>query len=104
MMQPASLLPETRLVHLSDIHFGAEDREALEAVEKFCSHVKPDAVIIAGDITQRGRRSEFEAHRAEWEAVARQGDHELANHTAHHRGAVGDERVGEERETRRENP
>jgi hypothetical protein len=37
------------------------------------------------------RRSEFEAHRAEWEAVARQGDHELANHTAHHRGAVGDD-------------
>jgi hypothetical protein len=37
------------------------------------------------------RRSEFEAHRAEWEAVARQGDHELANHTAHHRGAFGDD-------------
>jgi len=37
------------------------------------------------------RRSEFEAHRAEWEAVARQGDHELANHSAHHRGAVGDD-------------
>lgn len=37
------------------------------------------------------RRSAFEAHRAEWEAVARQGDHELANHSAHHRGAVGDD-------------
>jgi hypothetical protein len=37
------------------------------------------------------RRSEFEAHRAEWETVARQGDHELANHSAHHRGAVGDD-------------
>jgi len=37
------------------------------------------------------RRSAFEAQRAEWEAVARQGDHELANHTAHHRGAVGDD-------------
>lgn len=37
------------------------------------------------------RRSPFEMHRAEWEAVARQGDHELANHTAHHRGAVGDD-------------
>jgi hypothetical protein len=37
------------------------------------------------------RRSAFEAHRGEWEAVARQGDHELANHSAHHRGAVGDD-------------
>lgn len=37
------------------------------------------------------RRSAFEAQRAEWEAVARQGDHELANHSAHHRGAVGDD-------------
>lgn len=37
------------------------------------------------------RRSDFHDHFAEWAAVARQGDHELANHTAHHRGAIGDE-------------
>lgn len=37
------------------------------------------------------RRSAFETQRAEWEAVARKGDHELANHSAHHRGAVGDD-------------
>lgn len=37
------------------------------------------------------RRSAFESQRAEWEAVARQGDHEFANHSAHHRGAVGDD-------------
>jgi hypothetical protein len=36
------------------------------------------------------RRSAFQIHRAEWEAVARSGDHELANHSAHHRGATGD--------------
>lgn len=36
-------------------------------------------------------RSAFLEHLAEWEAVARQGDHELANHSAHHRGAKGDE-------------
>lgn len=36
------------------------------------------------------RRSEFQSHRAEWEAVARQGDQEFANHSAHHRGAAGD--------------
>ena len=53
-----------RLLHLSDVHFGAEDLEALNAVEDFASHIKPDAVIIAGDITQSGRRREFEAARA----------------------------------------
>lgn len=36
------------------------------------------------------RRSAFQERLAEWEAVARQGDHELANHSAHHRGAKGD--------------
>lgn len=39
----------------------------------------------------RRRRSEFELHQGEWAAVARQGDQELANHTAHHRGARGDD-------------
>jgi hypothetical protein len=37
------------------------------------------------------RRSDFEMHRAEWEAVARSGAHEFANHTAHHRGATSDD-------------
>ncbi len=37
------------------------------------------------------RRSDFEDHRAEWEACARQGDQEFANHSLHHRGAIGDE-------------
>lgn len=53
-----------RLLHLSDVHFGAEDAEALAQVEKFVTHIKPEAVIIAGDITQSGRRREFEAARA----------------------------------------
>jgi hypothetical protein len=37
------------------------------------------------------RTSDFDRQRAEWAAVAARGVHELANHTAHHRGAVGDE-------------
>jgi hypothetical protein len=36
------------------------------------------------------RRSPFENHRAEWEAVAKRGRHEFANHTLHHRGAKND--------------
>ncbi len=33
----------------------------------------------------------FETQHAEWEVVMKQGDMELANHSAHHRGAKGDE-------------
>ncbi|MFV2069558.1 MAG: polysaccharide deacetylase family protein, partial [Pirellulales bacterium] len=41
-------------------------------------------------------RSAYQAHRAEWEAVARQGDQEFANHTLHHRGAADDEEMDRE--------
>lgn len=37
------------------------------------------------------RRSDFAAHQIEWETVGRQGEHEFANHSAHHRGGFGDE-------------
>lgn len=38
------------------------------------------------------RRSySFEKERAGWEAMIKEGNHELANHSAHHRGAKGDE-------------
>jgi 3',5'-cyclic AMP phosphodiesterase CpdA len=78
-----------RLVHLSDVHFGHEDKAALEQVADFTNHVKPDAVILAGDITQRGRKSEFEAAR-EWlwslkfPVIAAPGNHDtpLTNMTA----------------------
>ena len=53
-----------KLLHLSDLHFGAEDVEALRAVQTFAEKIVPDAVVIAGDITQSGRRHEFEAARA----------------------------------------
>jgi len=37
------------------------------------------------------KRSAFEEHRNEWEACARRGDQEFANHTLHHSGALDDE-------------
>ncbi len=43
-----------KLVHLSDVHFGREDREALEQVADFTSRVKPDAVILAGTSPRKG--------------------------------------------------
>lgn len=42
------------------------------------------------------RRSAFQARLADWKALAERRDHELANHTAHHRGAGNDEEMDAE--------
>lgn len=73
--------PTARLLHLSDIHFGRENREALEAVATFAARIRPDAVIVAGDLTQKGRKSEFAAAR-DWltglgiQVIAAPGNHD----------------------------
>lgn len=51
----------TRLFHLSDIHFGLEDRRALDWVAQCIAREKPDAVSITGDLTMRARHREFAA-------------------------------------------
>jgi 3',5'-cyclic AMP phosphodiesterase CpdA len=48
-----------RLVHLSDLHFGRSQKEVTEAVLREVSELKPDLVIISGDLTQRARSLEF---------------------------------------------
>lgn len=56
--------PNRKLIfHLSDIHFGLEDRAALEWVEREIAERRPDAVIITGDLTMRARHREFAAAR-----------------------------------------
>ncbi|MDL2351575.1 MAG: metallophosphoesterase [Pseudomonadota bacterium] len=51
------------LFHLSDIHFGLEDRVALGAVSAAITRQQPAAVLITGDLTMRARRHEFAAAR-----------------------------------------
>src|SRR5689334_19547152 len=48
-----------RLVHLSDLHFGAHDETLVEAVEWSVDRLKPDLVIVSGDFTQRARTEQF---------------------------------------------
>lgn len=50
-----------RLFHLSDVHFGLEDRRALAWVEDCIAAERPAAVAITGDLTMRARRREFAA-------------------------------------------
>lgn len=48
-----------RLVHLSDLHFGAHDNRLVKAVEHEVATLKPDLVVISGDFTQRARTEQF---------------------------------------------
>jgi 3',5'-cyclic AMP phosphodiesterase CpdA len=48
-----------RLVHLSDLHFGAHDERLVEAVDWQVDQLKPDLVVISGDFTQRARTEQF---------------------------------------------
>lgn len=53
------------LVHITDLHFGCEDTAALAATKKYIADHKPDAVIVTGDISKDGLKSELEAA-GEW--------------------------------------
>lgn len=57
-----------RLFHISDPHFGREDRRALDWVARAVRDERPDGVIITGDFTMRARAGEFAAA-ARWIAA-----------------------------------
>lgn len=70
----------TRLFHVSDVHFGAEDREALDWFAGYVRDGRPDAVVVTGDLTMRARAREFEAA-AKWlESLGRPVTVEAGNH------------------------
>ena len=51
----------TTLFHISDVHFGVENREALDAVARAITEERPDALVCTGDLTQRAKHSEYAA-------------------------------------------
>lgn len=51
----------TTLIQISDLHFGREHKEAIALASDKIREINPDGVIVAGDVTQRGKKSEFEA-------------------------------------------
>ncbi|RYD38848.1 MAG: metallophosphoesterase [Verrucomicrobiaceae bacterium] len=54
----------TRILHLSDPHFGATDRAVTECFLKRADELAPDLTILSGDLTMRARRSELAAAKA----------------------------------------
>ena len=49
----------TRIAHLSDLHFGANDPKIVAASEAWLQKRQPDLVIISGDFTQRARTTQY---------------------------------------------
>jgi 3',5'-cyclic AMP phosphodiesterase CpdA len=51
------------LLHMSDTHFGSEQPQVLEALVTLSLQLKPDVVVLSGDITQRAKPEQFHAAR-----------------------------------------
>jgi len=54
----------TVVLQMSDPHFGTERPMALAALERLCAELRPDLLLITGDITQRARPVEFSRAKA----------------------------------------
>ena len=72
-----------RLVHLSDLHFGAHDEELVAAVETSVDALKPDLVVVSGDFTQRARTEQFE-EACQFLERLRDGGHEVLGVPGNH--------------------
>ncbi|MHB1676825.1 MAG: metallophosphoesterase family protein [Sulfuriferula sp.] len=48
-----------RIAHISDLHFGREVQEVVEALAAELHSMRPDLIAVSGDLTQRARVSEF---------------------------------------------
>jgi 3',5'-cyclic AMP phosphodiesterase CpdA len=51
------------LVHLSDLHFGRVDYSIIEPLVATINDLKPDVLVVSGDLTQRARSHEFKEAR-----------------------------------------
>jgi 3',5'-cyclic AMP phosphodiesterase CpdA len=58
------------LLHLSDTHFGTEQAPVVEALAALTHQLKPDLLVLTGDITQRARPGQFQAARSFMDRLA----------------------------------
>ncbi len=52
------------LLHISDTHFGTEEPPVVQALQALAHELRPDLLVLSGDITQRARSAQFAAARA----------------------------------------
>ncbi|MBV9811672.1 MAG: metallophosphoesterase [Acetobacteraceae bacterium] len=73
----------TRIAHLTDLHFGAEDPPVVAGLLAELNADPPDLIAISGDLTMGARRREFGAARAFLDALvapwlAVPGNHDIS--------------------------
>lgn len=78
------------IAHISDLHFGAEDRHVAEGLLDDLSQQLPHLVVVSGDLTQRARTSQFIAARAYLDRIAAPqlvvpGNHDIPLYNVLHR-------------------
>jgi 3',5'-cyclic AMP phosphodiesterase CpdA len=74
-----------KLLHLSDIHFGSVDTALLGPLIQLSHELKPDLVVVSGDLTQRARTEQFKQARAFLRALPQPqlvvpGNHDIPLH------------------------
>lgn len=75
----------TKLVHLSDLHFGKDRPDLLGPLVDYVNDLNADLIAISGDLTQRAREEQFrEAHdfitRIEAPVLTVPGNHDVSLH------------------------
>lgn len=70
------------LLQISDPHFGTEQEPVVSALVELATELKPEIVVLSGDITQRARRAQFQAarefvDRLKTPTVAVPGNHDI---------------------------
>jgi len=51
----------TTIAHITDLHFGREDPAIAHALANNLLDLKPDLIVVGGDLTQRARPSQFKS-------------------------------------------
>jgi 3',5'-cyclic AMP phosphodiesterase CpdA len=80
------------LIHLSDLHFGRVDEALLKPLITRVRQLKPDVVVVSGDLTQRARSTQFKQARHFLDALPSPqiivpGNHDVPLHNIFHRFA-----------------
>ncbi len=52
-----------KIVHISDLHFGMADDRVVEVLIEKINELRPDLVVLSGDLTQRAKSVQFAAAR-----------------------------------------
>jgi 3',5'-cyclic AMP phosphodiesterase CpdA len=48
-----------KIIHISDLHFGAEEVKIVDALLSDINSLEPNLVIVSGDLTQRARSDQY---------------------------------------------